>query len=172
MNILKSAAIVAVGLMALAGCQKATVDTSADEAAIRAATAAWAADYNAGNAEAVAAHYAEDGVLQPPDASSASGRAAIAAFIAADSAKSQAAGLKFVIPGDGPIGISGDLAYEAGSFSVADSAGATVATGKYIGVFNRIDGKWLLVRDTYNMDAPAAPAPAAEGDAAAEPAAG
>ena len=169
MNMLKSAAIVAVGLIALAGCQKAAVDTSADEAAIRAATAAWAEDYNAGNADAVALHYTEDGVLQPPDAPSASGRAAIAAFIAADSANSKSGGLKFVIPGDGPIGISGDLAYEAGSFSVVDGAGAAVATGKYLGVFRKQkDGQWLLVRDTYNLDAPAA-APAEV--AAAEPAA-
>ena len=60
--------------------------------------------------------------------------------------------------------VSGDLAYESGSASVVDASGATVATAKYIGVFNKIDGKWLLVRDTWNMDAP--PAPAA--DAAAE----
>lgn len=162
MHILKSAAIVAVGLIALAGCQKAAVDTSADEAAIRAATAAWAADYNAGDADAVAAHYAEDAVLQPPGASSASGRAAIREFIAGDSAASMAAGLKFNIPGDGPVGISGDLAYEAGTFSVTDAAGATVATGKYMGVFRNIDGKWLLVRDTWNMDAAVAPAAAEE----------
>lgn len=168
MNILNSAAIAAAALIALAGCQKAAQDTAADEAAIRAATAAWTADYNAGDAAALAAHYAEDAVLQPPNAPSASGRAAIGEFLGADSAVTKAAGLKFNIPGDGPVGISGDLAYEAGNFSVTDAAGSTVATGKYIGVFNKTDGKWLLVRDTWNTDAPPAPAPAAE--AASEPA--
>jgi len=161
-NIVKSAAVIAASLLTFAGCQKAAVDTTADESAIRAGTAAWADSYNSGDADALAAAYAEDAVLQPPNAPSASGRAAIREFLAADSAGTKAAGLKFVIPGDGPVGISGDLAYEAGSFSVEDASGTTVATGKYIGVFNKIDGKWLLVRDTWNTDAPPAAAPAAD----------
>jgi uncharacterized protein (TIGR02246 family) len=168
-KILKSAALLAAGLIVFVGCQKAAVDTSADEAAIRAATAAWNADYDAGDADALAAHYTEDAVLLPPDAPAASGRAAIGEYLAANSAGTKSAGLKFNIPGDGPVGISGDLAYESGSFNVTDAAGSTVATGKYIGVFNKKDGKWLLVRDTWNMDAPPAAAPAAE--PAAEPAA-
>lgn len=166
MKILKSAALIAVGLIALAGCQKAAVDTTADETAIRAATAAWNADYDAANGDALAAHYTEDGVLLPPNSPAASGRAAIGEFLATDSAATKAAGLKFNIPGDGPVQVSGDLAYESGSFSVTDSAGSVVATGKYIGVFNKIDGKWLLVRDTWNTDAP--PAPVAVVEPAAE----
>ncbi len=162
MKILKSAALIAAGLIVLAGCQKADVDTSADEAAIRAATTAWANAYNSGDADAMGANYAEDAVLLPPNAPAATGRTAIQEFLAADSAGSRAAGLTFNLPGDGPVQVSGDLAYESGSFSVTDAAGATVATGKYIGVFNKIDGKWLLVRDTWNSDAPPAPAPAAE----------
>jgi ketosteroid isomerase-like protein len=161
-KILKSAALLAAGLFVLAGCQNAAVDTSADVAAIRAGTAAWANDYNAGDGTAAGAHYAEDAVLLPPDAPAVSGRAAIAEFLGAAGAGTSAAGLTFIIPGDGPVQVSGDLAYESGSFSVTDTAGATVATGKYIGVFNKIDGKWLLVRDTWNSDAPPAPAPAAE----------
>ena len=169
MKVLKSAAFLAAALIAVAGCQKAQ-DTKADEAAIRAATDAWDDAYNAGNAEALGAQYAEDAVLQPPDAPAVSGRAAIQEFLAAESAKSSSAGVKFSIPGDGPVGVSGNLAYEAGSFSVSDASGATVTTGKYIGVFNKDkDGKWLLIRDTWNMDAPAAPpAPAADEAAATE----
>lgn len=162
MKILKSAALIAAGLFVLAGCQPAAVDTSADEAAIRAATAAWANDYNAGDGSALGAHYMEGAVLLPPDAPAVSGRAAIGEFLAGAGAGTTAAGLKFIIPGDGPVQVSGDLAYESGSFSVSDTTGATVATGKYIGVFNKVDGKWLLVRDTWNSDAPPAPAPAAE----------
>jgi ketosteroid isomerase-like protein len=91
-----------------------------------------------------------------------SGRAAIGEFLAADSANTRAAGLKFKLPGDGPVQVCGDLAYESGSALVVDASGATVANAKYIGVFNKIDGKWLLVRDTWNMDAPPAPASPAE----------
>jgi uncharacterized protein (TIGR02246 family) len=168
-NILKPAAIAAVGMLALGGCQKTEVDTSADESAIRASTQEWAAAYNAGDADALAAQYAEDAVLQPPGAPSATGRAAIREFLATDSAATKAAGLAFKIAADSTVQVSGDLAFEAGTFSAVDSTGATAATGKFIGVFNKKDGKWLLVRDTWNTDAPPAPAPAAE--APAEPAA-
>jgi uncharacterized protein (TIGR02246 family) len=164
---MRSAAAIAAGVFVLAACQKAAVDTSADVAAIRAGTAAFAEAYNAGDADALAAAYTEDAVLLPPNAPAVSGRDGIREFWAADSANAQAAGLKFVFPGDGPAEVSGDLAYESGSFKVVDASGAAVATGKYIGVFKKQDGKWLLFRDTWNTDAPA-PAPAAPAaDAAA-----
>jgi uncharacterized protein (TIGR02246 family) len=159
---LKVAAIAAVGIMALAGCEHAAKDTAADEAAIRANTVAFEEGYNAGDGDALALLYAEDAVLLPPNAPAVSGRAAIGQFLAADSANLRTAGLKFDIPGDGPVQISGDLAYESGSATIVDAAGTVVATGKYIGVFNKKDGRWLLVRDTWNMDAPPAPAAPAE----------
>ena len=65
------------------------------------------------------------------------------------------AGLKFDIPGDGPVPRSRATSPTSpGRSSVVDASGADVATGKYIGVFNKMDGKWLLVRDTWNTDAP------------------
>ena len=169
MNILKSAAVIAVGLVALAACQQGAQNTAADESAIREISPAWGAAYNAGDADAVAALYAEDAVVQPPGAPSAAGRAAIRDFIAGDSAASKAAGLTMNIAGGTTVGISGDLAYEAGTISVTDASGATVDAGKFLSVFQKKDGKWLLIRDTWNSDNAAAPAPAAE--PASEPAA-
>jgi len=168
-NILKSAAVIAVGLVTLAACQMAPKNTAADESAIREISAAWAAAYNAGDADAVAALYAEDAVVQPPGAPAAVGRAAIREFVAGDIATSKAAGLTLNIPGGGTVGMSGDLAYEAGTFSVTDASGATVDAGKYLAVSQKKDGKWLTIRDTWNSDMAPAPAPAAE--PAAEPAA-
>lgn len=169
MNQLKTAVIAAAGLIALAGCQKPAADTSADEAVIRASAPAWANAYNAGDAEKLAAMYWDDAVLQPPGAPAATGRAAIREFLGADSAATRAAGLTMNIPEAGSVDVSGDLAYEAGTFTVTDASGATVDVGKYIGVFQKRDGKWLYIRDTWNSDkAPmpaAAPAPAAEAEA-------
>ena len=167
MKQLRAAAFAAAAMFALAGCQQAQ-DTKADEEAIRAGTDAWDDAYNAGDAAALAAAYAEDAVLLPPDAPAVSGRAAIGDFLTADSAKTRGAGLTFAIAKDSTVGVSGDLAYEAGTFSANDASGASVATGKFIGVLNRKDGKWLLVRDTWNMDAPPAP-PAPPADEAAAP---
>jgi ketosteroid isomerase-like protein len=169
MRALKSTAILVAALIALAGCQKAQ-DTKADEDAIRASTDAWDDAYNAGDTAALGAAYAEDAVLLPPNAPAVSGRAAIGEFLTADGANTRGAGLTFAIAKDSTVGVSGDLAYEAGTFAVNDASGATVATGKFIGVFNKSkDGKWLLVRDTWNMDAPPAPPAAPAEDAAAAP---
>jgi ketosteroid isomerase-like protein len=168
-NILKSNLVVAMGLVALAGCQPAAQDTAADEAVIRLSAPAWAAAYNAGDADTLTAMYWEDAVLQPPGAPAATGHAAIRGFLAGDSAATKAAGLTMNIPEAGAVDVSGDLAYEAGTYSVTDASGATVDTGKYIGVFLKKDGKWLYIRDTWNSDTAPAPAPAAE--PAVEPAA-
>jgi uncharacterized protein (TIGR02246 family) len=168
-NILKTAAIALVGLSVLAGCKPAAEVTTADEAEIRKSAPAWAAAYNAGDADKLAAMYWEDATLQPPGAPAATGRDAIRAFLAGDSAATKAAGLTMNIPEAGAVDVSGDLAYEAGTYFVTDASGATVDTGKYIGVFQKRDGKWLYVRDTWNSDKAPAPAPATE--PAAEPAA-
>jgi uncharacterized protein (TIGR02246 family) len=127
---------------------------------IRASAPAWAAAYNAGDADAMAAMYWEDAVLQPPGAPAATGRAAIREFLAKDSAATIAAGLTMSIPEAGAVGVSGNLAYEAGNYSVIDASGVTVDTGKYIGVFQKRDGKWGYIRDTWNSDNPPAPAEA------------
>jgi ketosteroid isomerase-like protein len=163
-----TAAFAVASLFALAGCEHA-MDTKADETAIRASTDAWDDAYNAGDTAALAAAYAEDAVLLPPNAPAVSGRAAIGDFLTADSANTRAGGLKFAIDGDSTVGVSGKLAYEAGTFKVLDASGATVATGKFIGVFNKKEDKWLLVRDTWNMDAPPPPPAPPADDAAAAP---
>lgn len=167
MNILKTAAMIAVGLVSLAGCKPAAEDTTADEATIRQSAPAWAAAYNAGDADAIAAMYWEEATLQPPGAPAATGNAAIRGFIAGDIAATKAAGLTMNIPEAGAVDVSGDLAYEAGTYTVTDASGATVDVGKYLGVMQKKDGKWLYIRDTWNSDN--APAPAAA--PASEPAA-
>ena len=158
MRKLKRVEVVAACLFVLAGCQKAVEDTTADEAVIRESAPAWAAAYNAGDADALAAMYWDDGVLQPPGAPAATGRAAIREFLSADIAATKSAGLTMNIPQAGAVDVSGDLAYEAGTYSVTDASGAKVDTGKYIGVFLKRDGKWLYIRDTWNSDSPPAPA--------------
>ena len=152
--------MIAVSLVALAGCKPAAVDTTADEATIRASAPAFAAAYNAGDTDALAAMYWEDAVLQPPGAPSATGRDAIHAFLAGDIVATKAAGLTMNMLESGAVDVSGDLAYDAGTYTVTDASGATVDTGKYLSVFQKRDGKWLFIRDTWNSDM--APAPAAE----------
>jgi uncharacterized protein (TIGR02246 family) len=169
MNRIICTALASAGLLALAGCAQnaAPVDTAADVAAIHAATNAWVAAYNAGDADKIAALYADDAIMMPPDAPAATGHEAMKAYLLADMAASKAAGVSFALDTDAS-GVSGDLAWHSGTFHVAGANGASVATGKYAEVWHKADGKWLMIRDVWNNDAPAAaaapaaaPAPAA-----------
>ncbi|MGE0641981.1 MAG: SgcJ/EcaC family oxidoreductase [Thermoanaerobaculia bacterium] len=153
----RTAATLVAGLLAFTACQPAAVDTSADEAAVRATAPAWAKAYNAGDVDAVAATYWNDAVLQAPGAPSAVGHDAIREFLAGDIAGAKAAGVTLHIATSTVVDVAGDLAYEAGTFTVTDASGATVDTGKFLGVLQKRDGAWKYVRDTWNSDAPPPP---------------
>ena len=167
MNKFTHAAVAAAGLLALAGCAQnaAPVDTAADAAAIHAATASWVEAYNSGDADKIVALYADDAILMPPDAAAATGHAAMKQYLTTDIAASKAAGVSFALDTDAS-GVSGDLAWHSGTFHVAGANGASVGTGKYVEVWHKADGKWLMIRDAWNNDAPAAAAPAAPSTAA------
>lgn len=153
----------AIALSACAPAAPPPVDTAAEEAALKAVTAAWLAAYNAGDVEKIVAMYAEGAVLMPPHSPAATGLAAIRAFLIADTAGAKAAGVKLV-PGAATAGVAGDTGWESGSYTIADASGATVDSGSYLSVSRKSNGKWLYVRDTYNSDRPLpAPAPVAAG---------
>src|SRR5678815_98782 len=139
-------------LMAMPAISQAA---SADEAAIRAQTAAWEKAYNGGDGKGVAALYAEDAVLMPPGAPAVSGRAAIQEYFTKDVAASKAAGAVFVLNPKTDVGVSGTMGWESGMYKVTVK-GAVVETGKFLSVSRKKDGKWLYIRDTWNADAPPA----------------
>jgi uncharacterized protein (TIGR02246 family) len=147
------------GLLLLAGYTAAAfaADASRDEAAIRAINPAWAKAYNAGDAKAISGLYAEQAVLLPPGASAAKGNAAIHAYFTKDVAESAKAGVIFSLDPKTDVGTSGDLGWESGTYAVKSKSGASVEVGKYLTVFKKTGGKWLIIRDTWNADAPPAP---------------
>ena len=152
------AALIAAGLMFFAGCQKA-VDTSAVEAKVKADVRTCVDAYNNGDVDTMVAEYAPDAVVMAPGYAAAAGTDAIRQVLATDSAGAKAAGLKLVVSDGDTAGVSGDLAWHSGHFTVTDASGAEVGSGNYIDVQQNIDGKWLIVRDIWNSDRPSAPAP-------------
>ena len=159
----------AVGLVALAGMPlAASAAPASDAAAIRAQSARWAKAYNAGDAAAVAAEYADDALLLPPGAPGVKGKAAIQAFFAKDVANSKAAGVVFILDPNTDVGVAGNTGWESGTYT-ATIKGAVVESGKFLSVSRKSNGKWHYIRDTWNQDAP--PAPAAAPVAPAAPAA-
>lgn len=156
----RSIAAIALCLLASVAVAGATEDTAADEAAIRASAPAWADAFNAGDAETMAAMYWDDSLLMPPNAPSATGHDAIRDALAGDIAFVREAGWTMNIPEAGKIDVSGHLAYEQGEYTITDAEGNVIDKGKYLGVFEKRDGVWKYIRDTWNSDLP--PPPPAE----------
>lgn len=166
------ASLAALSLLALSGCSRAEApsadtaaamaspaapvapSTAADQEAVKAVNVAWFKAYNAHDAAALSALYADDAVLSAPGAPSARGAAAIRDAFQKDIAASTKAGISNSVGTNEELGVSGDLAWESNTFSVTDKAGKTLDRGKYVTVFERRNGKWLIIRDIWNSDGP------------------
>ncbi len=170
-NILKSAALAAAGLIALAGCQKAT-DSAAFERQAKDDARKFIPALNAGDVETILAQYAPDAEVTAPGNPRAIGHDAIRAMVEKESAALQAGGVRIVLNDDDEAAASGELGYHSGSFVVKDASGTVVDSGNYLAVMQRQPGgEWLMIRDTWNSDRPpAAPVPAAEPALADKPA--
>jgi ketosteroid isomerase-like protein len=168
MNRLHAAAWAAAGLVALAGCQKAT-DSAAFEKQAKEDVRKWIPAFNAGEIDKNLEQYAADAEVMAPGNPRATGRDAIRALLEKESAGMKQAGVTLVLNDDDKAAASGDLGYHSGSYVVKDASGAVVDSGNYLAVMQRqADGKWLMIRDTWNSDRPPpAPAEAAPADAAA-----
>lgn len=173
MKILNAAAIVAAGLIALVGCQKAT-DSAAFEKQAKEEVRKFIPAFNTGDAETILAMYAPDAEVMAPGNPRATGHDAIRALVEKESAGMQAAGVMIELNDDDKAAASGDLGWHSGSYVVKDASGAVVDSGNYLAVMQKqADGKWLMIRDTWNSDRPPPAPPAAEpaaDDAAEAPA--
>jgi ketosteroid isomerase-like protein len=149
------------GLIVTAGgCGQArpVADTAADEAKLEADAVSWFGHYANADADGMANLYAEDALLMPPGAPAVTGREGIKTFLGGDAAKSKAAGISLK---NGTItgkGVSGDLGWISGTYTVVDSSGATIDSGSYLSVHRRSNGMWLYTRDIWNSDRPPATA--------------
>ena len=170
MKIAMSAALVAVGFVALAGCQKAT-DSAAFEKQAKEDVRKFIPALNTGDVETILAQYAPDAQVLAPGNPRATGHEAIRALIEKESAALKSGGVTLELKDDDSAAASGDLGHHTGSFVVKDASGAVVDSGKYLAVMQRqADGKWLMIRDTWNSDRPPPAPPAAEPAAAEAPA--
>jgi uncharacterized protein (TIGR02246 family) len=162
-NSIKLIALTVV-LVVLTACAKtaSTGNTPAEQDSVRAVNVAWYRAYNAGDGAAVAALYTDDAVLSAPGAPPARGAAAIRDFYLKDAAQFAASNLVEADDPGSDIGISGNTAWQWMTYKIRDKSGTTMDTGKSLTVFEKRNGKWMIVRDTWNSDiAPATTASAA-----------
>ncbi|NVJ99605.1 MAG: nuclear transport factor 2 family protein [Alphaproteobacteria bacterium] len=119
---------------------------------LRALDAKWTAAINAGDAEAVALLFAEDGRIFPSNAPAIAGRPAIRDY--ADG-MSGLMNLNFVTEPDTIIvAASSDLAYLTGRYSLkfGPNDAPVEDVGKYLVVWQKIGDKWQVVVDTFTSD--------------------
>jgi len=152
------AAVAAACVFFVAACSGG--DPKADEAAINAANKTWQELIVAKDAKAIAALYAEDGELMPPNTPKAVGREAIeqgwAGIVGLPGLALTFETEKLV------VAKSGDLAVDINNykFAVGEGAAATTEIGKSVVTWVKRDGKWYVLTDMFSSNA--APAPAAE----------
>jgi len=169
----KKVSLLLLSAVALSSCAKTTPpasdttaavaiaapDVAADEQAIRAINPVWFKAHQDGNVEGIVALYADDAVLSVPGAPPIRGTAGIREAFTKEIRDMAAAGLSQKSGTSPEFKVSGDLGYEWNTFTVSDKSGKTVDTGKYLSVFERRNGKWVIVRDIWNSNAAPAPTP-------------
>jgi len=137
----------------------ATVDTAAEEAAIKVKEVGWLGAYAKKDAAALAAEYADDAAVANPGvalASDAAARKALLEGIAADPALKVDFATDRVI-----VANSGELASSRGHYTMTYTDPGTkqpkTESGSYLTVYRKAaDGKWQAVEDFITPGAPAA----------------
>ena len=110
---------------------------------------AWAAAFNKGDAQAVAAMYAEDAYVPPPGSDIVKGRAAIEAFWR--QAAQQMGDAKLTTLDVLPLGRN--AAREIGTVTLkTKSQPPQEVVGKYAVVWRKIGGQWKLATDIWNTN--------------------
>ena len=137
------------------GNAAAIVDADADERAIRGQVDRWLQLIKAKDAAGIAALYAEDGAVMPPNGPIGKGRAAIQQTWAA---MMQTPGFDLTfVPEQIIVSSSGDMALDRGTYrlAVAPTGTAQSDTGKYVVVWRKIGSEWKAAADIFNSDLPA-----------------
>ena len=99
--------------------------------------------------DGVLAYYSEDAKSLAPNEVLRAGKSEI-----------RAATLKEMEDDEGNVSVmevqnvwaAGEIAVEVGTYTVTDSEGQLVSLGKYMSLFEKIDGKYVCVRDIWNSD--------------------
>ncbi|MEO1247069.1 MAG: nuclear transport factor 2 family protein [Pseudomonadota bacterium] len=113
----------------------------------------WLAAYASGNLDAIMAIMHPDGVLMPHNQPTSRGAQAIRAYFEPRIGKP---GVEFVNDLE-EIRINGSWAYVLGGFAVQVAAEGNlepvvVHNGRYLVLYEKVDGEWLMLRDMDNLD--------------------
>ncbi len=125
--------------------------TDAAKEAIAAANKAFMAAFANGDAAGIAALYTEDGQVAPPSAEVMTGREALQEFWGMVIGM----GLKSVKLETAELELLGEAGIEQGYYELGAGTGKVADRGKYLVVWKRVGGEWMLHRDIWNSSVPA-----------------
>jgi len=155
MNDWKATAAAAAGVLLLAGCGAKPTDSAAFEKQAKEDVRVFIPAFNTGDIETLVAMYAPDAEVLAPGNPRAIGPDAIRALVTKLSGELQAGGVTLGLNDDDKAAASGNLGWHSGSYVVKDTAGNVVDSGNYLAVMQRqADGRFLMIRDTWNSDRP------------------
>jgi len=116
----------------------------------------FAAAFNAKDATKLAAFYADDGVVMPPDEPMVKGRPNIEVYYARGFVDQDVSQFT-LMPMESAV--AGGQAFEAGTSSLTHGrgsslfrAGAVTENGKYLVVYKRVGREWKIAYDIFNTD--------------------
>jgi ketosteroid isomerase-like protein len=157
-KILKRALLLVI-LNILIGCNEkkeslaATIDKDAIKTEIQAMENAFAAAYNARNADDIM-YYSEDAISFSNEKKPAEGKAAIHESIKEDLATFPKGAKISFITKEVHVSNDGNQVVEIGGYAIVDSTNTKMKTGNFISLFEKKDGKYLCIRDMGSSDMP------------------
>jgi uncharacterized protein (TIGR02246 family) len=152
--------LLSIAALCLCSLGAAAAGAGGEVAALHAVDQLWVKAFNSNDPEGAAKLYDENAILLPPGAPAAKGRAAIRAALAKEMAGAAKDGISFALDPKPDGGVSGNMGWVSGTYTVKDKSGKLLDAGKYLSVSMKKGGKWLYIRDTWNSDGPPAPEPA------------
>ncbi len=141
-----------LSIAVLAGCGGGQ-QVETDLAGLRDMGDAFRVQLNIRDTAALAAMYARDASILPPNAPIVGGRDAIEAFWAEFLASGNIVGVK-----DTDVQANGHIGYKVGTYTIASPHNQLLDRGKYIEVWHHTDGGWQIMYDIFNSDRPPAAA--------------
>ena len=146
---------VAGAAVSFAGAPPAKVDRAAEEAALKALDKAWSEAAGRKDLDATVAFMADDGETLAPNEPVARTKEAIRASW---NGLMQLPDARIYWEAErAQVAASGELGYTSGFYTLTFTGpdGKTVTDkGKYLEVWNKVDGKWKCLADAYNTSLP------------------
>lgn len=135
-----------LSIVMLAGCGEGQ-QTETDLAGLRDMGDALQVQLNIRDTAAIAAIYAPNGSIMPPNMEIVTGREALEAFWV----EFLATGNIINVKGD-QVRANGNIGYRVGTYTVASPHNELVDRGKYVEVWHHTEGGWRLMYDIFNSD--------------------